>query len=682
MESRAPSEPSRPWVRLVTALPSNVDAWALTAAITPRTTVRVAAVDASGAAVNLYPHHRRTAGPVPQAPWAMYLAGTDHLFRILGFDLDAKTTDGAAAAARDADTLAALLEDVGLHPLVCASGPTGGRHVWVGLAEGVDAALVATLARLVRHVCPTLDLSPLSNPATGCVRPPGAPHRAGGRSTVIRGDTSTLTAPTGTAAQIRALTERVAQLVDVDELTPSVDPHRPVPVDDHSRLYLPGPRRELPASAAAALQEDAAAGDASAVLRRILVGAAAARWRHADVAALVETAPGLEHVRTSVARGQRVRRRPVEAAAVLRRQWDRAVQFVAATPRQIGADPTFDGRAAAIAADVDALQQRADTSAGRWAYGGGPADRRVLDALCLLALQAVRASVEADTRRLALLAGIGRETARTALHRLAADGWIRCERGADGPHGAHWAITPAPTLHKRMTTGRSQADPRPAGAGAAFRSLLLDTLTHRISDVAHDLFTPGAPGLGHLAGNIYGRTTADHQTVAELARTVGATIPRTRHLLERLASLRVLVHTRDGWRRAATDRRSIAAERAHVDGRLLERAARYDIERQAWAWWCAEDAWMRAPRRSSANRRPARGQLALVPDDGTHAYGPHPRRPDGRLDWREARRIVELERGGTARRTVAFGPTAPLAVEDLDEAERLLADVLGAVRIA
>ncbi|WP_316313692.1 hypothetical protein [Clavibacter michiganensis] len=669
----------------MTAPTSDVDAWALTAAITPRTTVRVAAVDASGAAVNLYPHHRRTAGPVPAAPWAMYLAGTDHQFRLLGFDLDAKTVDGAAAAARDADTLAALLEDAGLHPLVCASGPTGGRHVWVGLAEGVDAALVATLARLVRHVCPTLDLSPLSNPATGCVRPPGAPHRAGGRSTVLRGDTSTLTAPTGTAAQVRALTEGVAQLVDVAELTPSVDPHRPVPVDDHSRLSLPGPRRDLPASAAAALQEDAAAGDASAVLRRILVGAVAARWRHADVAALVETAPGLEHVRTAVARGQRVRRRPVEAAAVLRRQWDRAVQFVAATPRQIGDDPTFDGRAAAIAADVDALQQRADTSAGRWARGGGPTDRRVLDALCVLALQAVRASVEADTRRLALLAGIGRETARTALHRLAADGWIRAERGADGPHGAHWTIAPAPFLHRDTSTSRSQADPRPAGAGAALRSLLLDTLAHRISDAAHDLFTTGGPGLGHLAGNIYARTTAHPQTVVEVARTVGATIPRTRYLLERLASLRVLLHTRSGWRRAATDRRAVAAERSHVDGRLAERAARYDVERQAWAWWCAEDAWMRAPRRSSANRRPARGQLALVPDVGTHAYGAPPRRPDGRLDWREARRIVELERGGTAHRTVAFRPSSPDDAEQLDDvdaAERLLIDLLGAVRVA
>lgn len=59
---------------------------------------------------------------------------------------------------------------------------------------------------------------------------------------------------------------------------------------------------------------------------------------------------------------------------------------------------------------------------------------------------------------------------------------------------------------------------------------------------------------------------------------------------------------------------------------------------------------MRAPRRPAAKHRPGRGQLSLLPDDGTHAYGPHPRRADGRLDWREARRIVVDERDGHARR--------------------------------
>jgi predicted nuclease of restriction endonuclease-like (RecB) superfamily len=62
---------------------------------------------------------------------------------------------------------------------------------------------------------------------------------------------------------------------------------------------------------------------------------------------------------------------------------------------------------------------------------------------------------------------------------------------------------------------------------------------------------------------------------------------------------------------------------------------------------------MHAPRRPDASRRPARGQLSLVPEDGTHAYGPHPRRGDGRLDFAEARRIVEHEQKGAKR--AAYG---------------------------
>lgn len=104
---------------------------------------------------------------------------------------------------------------------------------------------------------------------------------------------------------------------------------------------------------------------------------------------------------------------------------------------------------------------------------------------------------------------------------------------------------------------------------------------------------------------------------------------------------------------------------------------------------------MHAPRRSDASRRPARGQLSLVPEDGTHAYGPHPRRGDGRLDFAEARRIVEHERSGTAARANAperidgdlrssnsvetASATEPV---ELDDTDRMLARLLGAVRIA
>lgn len=197
---------------------------------------------------------------------------------------------------------------------------------------------------------------------------------------------------------------------------------------------------------------------------------------------------------------------------------------------------------------------------------------------------------------------------------------------------------------------------RAAGAGAADRLTLLASLTARIADAAHDLFTRG-PGLGHHAGNTYARTTSEPQTLAELAELTGAAPAETFRTLARLTEAGVLKRMPSGWRRYATDRRRAAAARRGVNGRLTERAARYSIERELWAWWQAEDEWMRAPRRPDIKHRPGRGQLSLLPEDGTHAYGPHPRRTDGRLDWRAARREVENERGGVARRQRLAGHT-------------------------
>lgn len=636
----------------------------------------MAAIDAYGDVVNRYTGHQLVDGDEPTRPWAVYLAGTDRRFRLLGFDLDAKTPGAAAAAARDADVIAGLLTDAGIEHVVCESGPSHGRHVWAALAESVDGETIATLARLTRHLCPTLDTSPLSNPDTGCVRPPGAPHRDGGRSTVLRGELSTLTAPSTTADQVRAVVEALAKLVDDAEPAGRIDPKRPIPLDDHGRLYLPGPRRELTAGSAAALREDAASGDASAVLWRILVGAAAARWRHADIAALVDQAPGLEHVRTERDRAQRRPRGRVSAARLLRRQWDKAVRFVATTSRQMGDDPTFDGRADAIATHVLELQARADVAAGRWTHGGGPADRRVLDVLCILALQALSASVEADTRRLALLAGVGRETARTALLRLASDGWIAHARAADGPHGAHWTIDPQAVIPSFPGTGRSQADPRPVGAGAAERSTLLASLSTRTADAAHDLFTLG-PGLGFHAGNVYARTTREPLPADAIARTTGCTVDEARRVLDRLTHAGVLVLVRDGWHRRAADNRRAAAVQLDVDGRLQARAARYAVERELWAWWQAEETWMRAPRRTHPTRRPGPGQLALLPELGTNAYGAHPRTADGRADYRTARAL--LTGAATASTAPAPAPVEPIEPDPVDE---LLSRILGAKRIA
>src|SRR5699024_12554280 len=91
-----------------------------------------------------------------------------------------------------------------------------------------------------------LDLAPLTNPATGCVRPPGAPHRAGGASEVIAGSVGALTAPTGTLAQVRAAAEHVARLVEAAEPAHVPTARPPLPVDQPQPRHLPAPRRTLP----------------------------------------------------------------------------------------------------------------------------------------------------------------------------------------------------------------------------------------------------------------------------------------------------------------------------------------------------------------------------------------------------------------------------------------------------
>lgn len=618
----------------------SVDAsWELTRAISPRSTVRVAAVDAYGAAQNIYTRWQRVRSPLPDAPWAVNLAGSDGMYRLVGFDLDAKS----GPAAEDAGRLQAMLSKVGIEHVVCESGPSNGRHVWVALSEPVGADIVADLARLAKHVFPSLDIAPLTNARTGCLRPPGAPHRFGGASQVISGD---LEALRQARTSHQALNELVRELTSVvGTAREHSDAHTgPVHTDAHGRPYIPGPKRNLPAFSASALAEPAELGDASTVLWRFLIGAAGARWHYDDVAAAAATSPGLEHARTVRDRGSRLARPargPASAQAVLARQWAKAVQHVASRPKGTGDDPTFDPRAAAIADMVQDVQDRARAVGGRWHHRGGPADRRILDALSVLSLKAMSVTVEADTRRLALMAGVGRETARTALLRLAADGWITRTRDAEGPRGAHWSIQPREDIHSSPASSRSQADPRPPGAGAAKRLALLQVISTRLQNSAHDVFTL-SPGLGHHAGNVFAQLSPTAPAdVIDLSHDLGLDSATLLQCLGRLSRAGLVQD--DGRGRWRAHSRSVLDRQAQlwsVDGRLDERAKRYDLERELWAWWQAEQVWMQAPRRTDDRSRPRPGQLSLLPMADTNIFGAHPRRSDGRADFRRARVIL------------------------------------------
>ncbi len=433
------------------------DPWALVQAISPHPRVRIADVDDVDAIANSYRGTVPAAGPSPAdgRPWAIHLTDDRGRYRLLGFDLDGKR----GPAATDVERLRGLLTRAGLPHVVCVSGPGGGRHVWAALAEPVTAAVVAGIARGLAALLPSLDPIPLLNPRTGALRPPLAPHRHGGRSEVIAGQLADLIRPVATAAAVLTL----AGLVQVDQAVPDLD--RParrrldLAVDEHGHRHLRGPRRPLTTRARTALYDPPGPGaDTSVILRTALCGAVHARWRLADVRAVLATAPGLEHVRTRAGHAGGVRQpyREHETGKRLAAEWDRAVAFVAAHPVGPAADPEFQARQESVAAAVAAVQRRADASPGRWAQGGGPADRRVLDIACLLMLDAVRVDIEPDTSpRRRPHRHQRRETARIALRRSTRDGRLHpSAESAGSPRRLLDAAHPAPRRPRRIRRPR------------------------------------------------------------------------------------------------------------------------------------------------------------------------------------------------------------------------------------
>jgi len=620
-----------------TCAPITPDGWALTRRVSPRAVVRLAVADDSGRPQNLYPDLASIDGPAPRLPWAVPLTDEHRQFHLVAFDLDLGHGDGDVI--RDTRQLTGWLNQLRIEHTVAQSGPSGGRHVWLSLHEPATAELVSNLADHAAAALPTLDLSALKNAAWGSMRPPGAPHRSGGHSVVLSGPAEPLR-PAVTAEQLARLTFIIATAADARQPRPEPLPAGgPLPVDADGHRYLPGPRRQLPAGSARAL--DAAPTDASAAAFTVLLGAARARWHLSDILSVLDR-PGLEHLRSERTDSGRVQRSPRERQRLLARQWDKTIAAVLRTPDTVIAtdDPTFPGRAAAINAHVHAVQTRADAAPGRWTTRTGPATRRVLDALCLLVVTAVTASVEADIRRVAELTGLGRETVRVRLHQLVSDGWITLTEPATGRRGHTWTLTKIPLPPGQTSYPQASSEKRSQGVPPppSNRSHWQKKLRTRLDDQAHDVFTPAA--LGYAAGSLYAELTATPMTTAELAARCRRPTDQITTLCADLLTAHLIVRTRSGWRRSSSDRRTKAAQRLGVDGTLAARRSRYEHERLLWAWWCDELDWMRLPRTDPAKKRRGRlavGQLTL---DGSRPRGRYPRDITGRADHRSATKLA------------------------------------------
>lgn len=116
----------------------------------------------------------------PRRPAAVYIYNKRGRTQLLALDFDAKHHGAAAVEADIANATAWITQCGGV--AVTDRSTSGGRHLLCPLAIGTTASVdeITHLMRLLAARLPTLDITPATNPATGCITPPGSPCREGG----------------------------------------------------------------------------------------------------------------------------------------------------------------------------------------------------------------------------------------------------------------------------------------------------------------------------------------------------------------------------------------------------------------------------------------------------------------------------------------------------------------------
>lgn len=586
-----------------------------------------------------YANTHSVAAGEPQVPYALHLADSADRYRYVVFDLDTSREDEAGVW-RDADTLTSHLSQAGLDHFAARSGPGGGVHVWVPVSaeDGLDPIDVARLARAAARQLPTLDVSPLTTRNTAAVRPPGSPHRHGGRAELLYPadpcDALTICdTQANTVERFEALADALgAQELDAEEEAAAVEREGRI---DTAAMRLRGRRRPMPAKVRQLLDTDPGA-DPSAHLARILPSLALARWSLEDVRALVAAepgAPGLEHLRTRRFGRGRVPRREDDRRARLVRKWGHALDFAA----QLA---PVAARVESVERDLIGLREtgvavlEAVADSGRWTEQAGPADQMTLLGVLGVALAACAqdGEVDVDVRRLALATGFGKSTVARALTRLRRDGRLVRAAEAEGTRAARWRlvhpaqwgdVTPGEMggtqVHHAPATGPPQQTSPPT------RGELLERIQARLELSAHEVWSGHSPthtpGLGHHVEQTYA-ALVEHQ--AHLYGVDPGTVsPLTGYSTTRTARhLRILAHHGliDPHTGMPTDTAALdaAAARLGTVGVRAARERRYDAERAAHAAWHEEVARLRAP---VALRPRTRPKNRYARQDGQPAHG-------------------------------------------------------------
>lgn len=120
----------------------------------------------------------RITATLPARPAAVLIHGADGSVATLCLDLDtSKALQGVVDD--DAQRLGNLLESCSIRYVGDVS-PSGGRHLYIPLAERMSGTEARELVEAMALMAPSLDPGPHQNVTDGCIRVPGSAHKSGG----------------------------------------------------------------------------------------------------------------------------------------------------------------------------------------------------------------------------------------------------------------------------------------------------------------------------------------------------------------------------------------------------------------------------------------------------------------------------------------------------------------------
>ena len=484
----------------------------------------------------------------PPVPFSVYPCSRGE-FATLAIDLDGKLGD----AESDAASIAARMRDVGVEPLVCASGSPGARHVFVTLDPPMPDRLVRPLRDFLLAEFASIDPACLLPDST--IRPPLAPHRHGGRSQPLIPTDQALTvlrSKTGYSG-FRGLL--VAFGMDPAEASLRVPTGRTL--DQAFRALSPTYQRMLRTGEKARLDTTR-----SGVEYSIMLSAAHAGLELYDLQRLL-LLPGN-------AGGERYRERydqdRTSARRELARQWSKVGD-------QVGAPVPLD--------DLDAFH---DLVSEREFYGqSGGTDLAVLRAMESIAREARSSTPSASLRQIAEKAQAHHPTISRSVGRLAEGGFFVYQPAPSKQLASSFILN----CHDRTTITypikeETVQDRTTITPGGGIVDSGTNLKSHNNKNTAHDVWMPSA--LGRTCRAIYESLDDEPKSVAQIKAIVSKSEPTIGRHLKTLRGHELAVKLNEGHIRGHQDLDQVA-KAIGATGLLAALENKHAFERDAFTDW-------------------------------------------------------------------------------------------------